>query len=75
MTGIRRVENQLHVISSKQRPRKCTMQGNDGVSYQYLLKGHEDLRQVCGRDIDIYIHTYDASCYQMTECQHYRMNE
>jgi FKBP12-rapamycin complex-associated protein len=45
VTSIKRVESQLHVISSKQRPRKCTMLGNDGRTYQYLLKGHEDLRQ------------------------------
>jgi len=35
----------LTVISSKQRPRKLTMNGSDGNSYQYLLKGHEDIRQ------------------------------
>jgi FKBP12-rapamycin complex-associated protein len=36
---------QLGVISSKQRPRKCTIYGNDGEDYAFLLKGHEDLRQ------------------------------
>ena len=35
----------LTVISSKQRPRKLTIVGEDGVDYSYLLKGHEDLRQ------------------------------
>jgi len=35
----------LSVITSKQRPRKFTMNGSDGKVYQYLLKGHEDLRQ------------------------------
>jgi FKBP12-rapamycin complex-associated protein len=35
----------VHVISSKQRPRKLTMCGEDGESYMFLLKGHEDLRQ------------------------------
>ncbi|KAJ7858122.1 FAT domain-containing protein [Mycena olivaceomarginata] len=35
----------LTVISSKQRPRRMTMKGSDGRDYQYLLKGHEDLRQ------------------------------
>jgi hypothetical protein len=29
-----------------QRPRKLTVLGSDGRSYNYLLKGHEDLRQV-----------------------------
>jgi FKBP12-rapamycin complex-associated protein len=33
------------VIQSKQRPRKLLLYGNDGNSYQYLLKGHEDIRQ------------------------------
>ncbi|KAF7350698.1 Serine/threonine-protein kinase TOR [Mycena sanguinolenta] len=35
----------LSVISSKQRPRRMVMKGSDGRDYQYLLKGHEDLRQ------------------------------
>ncbi|KAJ3394189.1 phosphatidylinositol kinase- protein kinase tor1 [Entophlyctis sp. JEL0112] len=35
----------LNVITSKQRPRKLSIKGNNGVDYQYLLKGHEDLRQ------------------------------
>lgn len=29
---------QLHVITSKQRPRKLTIQGSDGAEYQFLLK-------------------------------------
>lgn len=33
------------VISSKQRPRKLNVNGSDGVSYTFLLKGHEDIRQ------------------------------
>ncbi|GMM54893.1 phosphatidylinositol kinase-related protein kinase [Maudiozyma humilis] len=33
------------VISSKQRPRKFSVKGSDGKEYQYLLKGHEDIRQ------------------------------
>lgn len=33
------------VISSKQRPRKFSIMGNDGKKYQYVLKGHEDIRQ------------------------------
>ena len=35
----------LQVINSKQRPRKLTIYGSDGREYQFLLKGHEDLRQ------------------------------
>jgi FKBP12-rapamycin complex-associated protein len=33
------------VITSKQRPRRLTIQGDDGENYDFLLKGHEDLRQ------------------------------
>lgn len=33
------------IIGSKQRPRRFSMKGSDGKEYQYLLKGHEDLRQ------------------------------
>lgn len=35
----------FNVIPSKQRPRKMALLGSDGVSYTYLLKGHEDIRQ------------------------------
>lgn len=35
----------LQVISSKQRPRRLSIRGSNGKEYQYLLKGHEDLRQ------------------------------
>lgn len=35
----------LTVITSKQRPRKLTIKGSDGKEYQFLLKGHEDIRQ------------------------------
>ena len=33
------------VIPSKQRPRKMTVRGSNGEQYQFLLKGHEDIRQ------------------------------
>jgi len=33
------------VITSKQRPRKIEVNGEDGRVYVFLLKGHEDLRQ------------------------------
>ncbi|KAH9273837.1 hypothetical protein BASA83_003831 [Batrachochytrium salamandrivorans] len=35
----------LTVMASKQRPRRINIGGSDGKEYQYLLKGHEDLRQ------------------------------
>ncbi|CAG8464548.1 8437_t:CDS:10, partial [Paraglomus occultum] len=35
----------VNIISSKQRPRKLILIGSDGREYQFLLKGHEDLRQ------------------------------
>ncbi|EJD07323.1 atypical/PIKK/FRAP protein kinase [Fomitiporia mediterranea MF3/22] len=37
--------SKLTVISSKQRPRRLSVKGSDGRDYNYLLKGHEDLRQ------------------------------
>lgn len=42
---IQRFIPDVQVITSKQRPRKITMRGNDGKDYVFLLKGHEDLRQ------------------------------
>lgn len=33
------------MIASKQRPRRLSLKGDDGRDYQYVLKGHEDLRQ------------------------------
>ncbi|PSR84348.1 phosphatidylinositol 3-kinase-like protein [Coniella lustricola] len=38
-------DSTFSVISSKQRPRKLNVNGSDGVSYTFLLKGHEDIRQ------------------------------
>lgn len=38
-------ESTFTVINSKQRPRKLNVNGSDGVSYAFLLKGHEDIRQ------------------------------
>ncbi|KAJ5076740.1 serine/threonine-protein kinase mtor [Anaeramoeba ignava] len=35
----------ISVLKTKQRPRKLKIRGSDGSSYQFLLKGHEDLRQ------------------------------
>ncbi|KAF7324662.1 Serine/threonine-protein kinase TOR [Mycena kentingensis (nom. inval.)] len=35
----------LTVFATKQRPRRMSMKGSDGRDYQYILKGHEDLRQ------------------------------
>nr|XP_027196731.1 serine/threonine-protein kinase mTOR-like [Dermatophagoides pteronyssinus] len=42
---IAKVETQLNIIISKQRPRKLTIKGSNGHNYMFLLKGHEDLRQ------------------------------
>lgn len=33
---------QLHVITSKQRPRKLTIHGSDGAEYMFLLKASAD---------------------------------
>lgn len=38
-------KSKLQVIQSKQRPRKLSIMGSNGREYQFLLKGHEDLRQ------------------------------
>lgn len=38
-------ESTFTVINSKQRPRKLSVSGGDGVNYSFLLKGHEDIRQ------------------------------
>ena len=35
---------QLGVYQSRQTPKNVCVKGDDGVFYQYLLKGHEDLR-------------------------------
>ncbi|KAI8609347.1 hypothetical protein BC830DRAFT_1151012 [Chytriomyces sp. MP71] len=35
----------LSVFATKQRPRKLSINGSNGVEYQFLLKGNEDLRQ------------------------------
>lgn len=63
---------QLHVITSKQRPRKLTIHGSDGAEYMFLLKGHEDLRQARGMSTTAYpmqhaahkahAHTHSALC-------------
>ncbi|CAK5267693.1 unnamed protein product [Mycena citricolor] len=42
---IQRFAPKLTVIASKQRPRRLCLTGSNGRDYQYLLKGHEDLRQ------------------------------
>ncbi|RYP21563.1 hypothetical protein DL765_002199 [Monosporascus sp. GIB2] len=38
-------DSTFSVINSKQRPRKLSINGSDGNSYAFLLKGHEDIRQ------------------------------
>ncbi|KAJ7247605.1 atypical/PIKK/FRAP protein kinase [Mycena haematopus] len=43
--SIEKFSPKLTVIASKQRPRRLCMTGSDGRDYQYVLKGHEDLRQ------------------------------
>ncbi|KAJ7696596.1 armadillo-type protein [Mycena rosella] len=42
---IEKFSPKLTVIASKQRPRRLSLTGSDGRDYQYVLKGHEDLRQ------------------------------
>lgn len=38
-------ESNFAVIASKQRPRKLSLNGSDGIPYVFILKGHEDIRQ------------------------------
>ena len=38
-------DRMVTIIPSKQRPRKMTIRGSDGLGYEYCLKGHEDIRQ------------------------------
>ena len=38
------IEENIKVMSSKQRPRSIKMLGSDGVDYNFLLKAHEDTR-------------------------------
>lgn len=35
----------LSVFSTKQKPRRLTIYGSDGLDWDFLLKSHEDLRQ------------------------------
>lgn len=43
--SISKFDPMFSVISSKQRPRRLTIKASDGKDYQYVLKGHEDIRQ------------------------------
>lgn len=36
--------NELHIIASKQRPKRIAIVTNEGKLQKYLLKGREDLR-------------------------------
>ncbi|KAJ3423742.1 serine/threonine-protein kinase mtor [Anaeramoeba flamelloides] len=42
---ISKFSKRFEIIPSKQRPRKVKIFGNNGLVYQFLLKGHEDIRQ------------------------------
>ncbi|KAK4336720.1 hypothetical protein RND71_043564 [Anisodus tanguticus] len=42
---ISRINSDLQVIASKQKPRKLCIRGSNGKDFLFLLKGHEDLRQ------------------------------
>ncbi|KAJ1971618.1 phosphatidylinositol kinase- protein kinase tor1, partial [Dimargaris xerosporica] len=45
LVRIQRFEPTMSVFPTKQKPRRIMIHGSDGVSYLYLLKGNEDLRQ------------------------------
>ncbi|KAJ7580147.1 phosphatidylinositol 3-kinase [Mycena floridula] len=42
---VTKFDPRLPVLHSKQKPRRLCLTGSDGRDYQYLLKGHDDLRQ------------------------------
>jgi FKBP12-rapamycin complex-associated protein len=42
---LKKLDNYLYVLNTKQRPRKISLIGTDNKEYKYLLKSHEDLRQ------------------------------
>lgn len=42
---IKSFSSSIEVVTSKQRPRILMMTGSDGNTFQFLLKGHEDLKQ------------------------------
>lgn len=44
-TTILRFGRELIILSSKRRPRQLKIVGSDHITYKFLLKGHEDLRQ------------------------------
>ena len=41
---ISKVHSVLKVLRSKWKPWKIALIGNDNIKYNFLLKGHEDLR-------------------------------
>ena len=41
---IHMVDPHVGIIKSKQKPRKLSMIGSDGLKYTFLLKGNEDIR-------------------------------
>ncbi|KAJ1922433.1 phosphatidylinositol kinase- protein kinase tor1 [Tieghemiomyces parasiticus] len=45
LVTIAKFDPTVYVYGTKQRPRRMAIYGSDGRKYQYLLKGHEDLRQ------------------------------
>ncbi|KAI3382621.1 hypothetical protein SNEBB_007053 [Seison nebaliae] len=45
MIRIESVHSVLTIISSKQHPRKIAFRGSNGKDFNFLLKGHEDLKQ------------------------------
>jgi serine/threonine-protein kinase mTOR len=41
---IEHFDDEVEVLTTKQKPRKLKIVGSDGKKYNFLLKGHEDLR-------------------------------
>ena len=44
---IRRIDENVEILQSMQKPKKIKLIGNDGASYLFLCKGKDDLRKDC----------------------------
>eukprot|EP01084_Bolivina_argentea_P288620 495416_1 len=62
------MNNRIDIIRSKTRPKKLSFVGNDGRSYQYLLKSREDL------NLDERIMQFLRNCNAMVSHHNYSYN-
>ena len=61
---------QLHVITSKQRPRKLTIHGSDGAEYMFLLKARTWCKKTLllprERHARAGLHEFEAICPRLS---------